>query len=734
MNLQEKSESNTNKFILFFGKRKTFILAIFAIILLCFFGVSALLLNSYYARKKEAAIPKNAKYMAGEVIVVYKEGFGPNEENHLRLSDQLKELGVINETKIFSSTEKPLKYYYRLSFSTNQNVQQTIDAILSLEGITTASANYVFSVDVIPNDPLYSRQWNLTGIDAEKAWNITKGTNTVTVAIIDSGIDYNHPDFAGRDIKKGKDFSTCALDQVQPDGTIVCLVQKPADDDPMDENGHGTHVAGIVGAATNNRIGVAGVTWQTNLLAVKVMAPNGSGSIADVLQGIEYAINNNAKVINLSLGGPGTCQLFNPLFAFAKQKGIAVVAAVGNKGQELVSDTPAICDNVITVGSIDQSKNRSVFSNWGDKVMIAAPGTDILSLKAQNCRISACFDPQKIVDSNYLIMSGTSMATPHVSGSLALLIERNPDKSISDIKNCLFSGASSITSDLPIGKLLNINESLRICGGVLPSNTPVPTSIPTPTTKPGTPTIPSPTKVVEFPGSCSVSLVSSDQTQQGYNLVNLSYSGTGGYVYLQIGQKGSAKQNGNLFEQNGWFSQNSVKGIGNADLAKKKSTDNIGEKYDSTTVFVSSWFYDNVFTPSLFQIYNWIKAYKKNPTVSTTSTNPSDFIQGTDTAWWYLLDVCDGSKDSCDVKNVKVKIPKDTGAWVFCSVRTVPLDNLVCIGNPICSYNGGPDIGAQSDWACKAWIRSCSESDFIQFDPNITGVNVGSFKPRNIKK
>lgn len=283
------------------------------------------------------------------------------------------------------------------------------------------------------------------------------------------------------------------------------------------------------------------------------------------------------------------------------------------------------------------------------------------------------------------------------------------------------------------------SNPLPTCGPTtLPNRTPTPTTrpgFPTPTTKPSvSPTISASPTPLQASTTCSVNISSVNETQKDYNLINISYSGVGGTVELNMGQKGTqGKENGNRYSTFGFFSENNARGIGANDISRKKSK-NAGEYNTSTTVYTKPGFGGEPnFTLAPFKIYDWQKQYKKNPSISNTSTTPSDFISGTQTAWWYLISFCNGYSKSCSQNNIQVRIPKNISTFFFCGVRdyTPGKEALKCIGNPICSYNDGPDIGIQPNYACKAWKVSCSPTDFVSFTPNQRGVNVGSFTPTN---
>lgn len=235
-----------------------------------------------------------------------------------------------------------------------------------------------------PNDPSLSSQWGITKVGAPTAWNTALGINT-TVAVVDTGVDYGHPDLVGR-VDKGYDFVA-------------------NDANPMDENNHGTHVAGIIAAATNNGIGIAGMAPSARILAVRVLNSSGSGYDSWLASGITYAADKGAKVINLSVGAStGTTTLRNALL-YAVNKGAVVTCAAGNNGTGTLL-YPAAWSECLSVGASDSNDARASFSNYGTNLDVMAPGTRILST---------------VRAGGYQYWSGTSMATPFVSGVAALL-------------------------------------------------------------------------------------------------------------------------------------------------------------------------------------------------------------------------------------------------------------------------------------------------------------------------
>jgi len=263
------------------------------------------------------------------------------------------------------------------------------------------------------NDPYFSKQWGLTKIQAEQAWPTATGAG-VTVAVVDTGVDLGHPDLAAHIVSSGRDF----VDN---------------DNSAQDENGHGTHVAGIAAAVTGNGIGVAGTAPDASILPVRVLDEEGSGSTDQIAAGIRYAADNGADVINLSLGYlsgvdkviliTGEVQPVYDAIDYAHSKGVVVVAAAGNDSFPLCSE-PSGHPDVVCVGATDQRDARSWFSN-SDATMtsqyLVAPGGDGLTCASDifstYLRSAESFCS---TEAGYEALAGTSMATPFVSGVAAL--------------------------------------------------------------------------------------------------------------------------------------------------------------------------------------------------------------------------------------------------------------------------------------------------------------------------
>lgn len=445
---------------------------------------------------KQDIFYRDAPYAEDQLIVKYKDTY--TLEEILKLKNSLEGLGVISQKKVFDSESPDLKNIYLLTFEEGVDLKKAALELSKLSEIEAVGANYIIKAQESPNDPGYDRQWDLVKIQMPEAWEVNKGSNNIKVAVIDTGIDYNHQDFAGRNIIKGPDLTRCSSYQELSGGRVKCLTPKAPDSDPIDNDnrGHGTHVAGTIGAVTNNNAGVAGVNWNITLMAIKTNGGiHGDGYVDDVLEGIRYAVDNGAKVINMSLSAPLPCDNENVIgykeaLKYASDHNVTVVVAAGNGTKDARQESPGSCGGVITVGSIDANDNRAPSSNYGPKVDISAPGINILSTMPSN---------------NYGYKNGTSMAAPHVAGVAALMLSVKPNLTPAQIKDCLIRSADPINTDQPVGPRLNAFKALTTCSN-LPTQTPTPTPTQTPTPSPTLTTSPTePGSVTAPPGSSATS-------------------------------------------------------------------------------------------------------------------------------------------------------------------------------------------------------------------------------------
>ena len=270
-----------------------------------------------------------------------------------------------------------------------------------------AEPNYIAHAIMTPNDPGWGNQWGPAKIRCPEAWDIFTGNDDVIIAVIDTGVDYNHPDLAGKVIK-GYDFCN-------------------NDDDPMDDYGHGTHCSGIASAIGNNGVGIAGVTWGAKVLAVKFLNSGGSGSYANGAAAIIYAADHGANVLSNSWGGSGDSQAVHDAVDYAWNHGCLFVAAAGNTGGGLLY--PALFANAMAVSATDSGDNLADFSSRGDKIEVAAPGVGVYST---------------LPGGSYASWSGTSMACPHVAGLAGLIMSYNRDKTSAEVRQIICASAKDL--------------------------------------------------------------------------------------------------------------------------------------------------------------------------------------------------------------------------------------------------------------------------------------------------
>jgi thermitase len=250
------------------------------------------------------------------------------------------------------------------------------------DGIATATE--------IPNDPLFPSQWGALQINSPESWNVSSGSPSSLVAVLDTGVEHTHPDLDGQLIT-GYDFVN-------------------DDADPSDDNGHGTAMTGIIAARANNGIGVAGIASASQVLPIKVLDANGSGLYSTIATGIIYAADHGARVVNLSLAGTSSSDVLQSAVDYARAHDAIVVAAAGNSGKDAPT-YPAALDGVVAVAATDQNERRAYFSNYGSWVSLSAPGVNVITTS---------------VDGDYVGATGTSPATALTSGAFALLLAANP--------------------------------------------------------------------------------------------------------------------------------------------------------------------------------------------------------------------------------------------------------------------------------------------------------------------
>ncbi|MCK4642170.1 peptidase S8 [bacterium] len=289
------------------------------------------------------------------------------------------------------------------------------DLAIEKYGLDLFEKDHLKKINFIPNDTLYADyQWNMERIGFEDYSDISIGSPSVIVAVVDTGIDLDHPDLAANLVT----------------GRNLILADSGGNPysptNPDDDHGHGTHCAGTVGAIANNNLGVVGVAPGVSIMPIKVLADDGYGYDSDIAEGVRWAADNGADVLSMSIGGGTGTTILAEAVDYAYGNGCVVIAATGNEGKSSI-DYPSLYTNVIAVGASDYSDGRSSYSNYGEGMDIVAPGGDPVDGPADwNNWIASTYN-----NGDYAWSSGTSMACPHVAGAAALLVSlgfTNPDQ------------------------------------------------------------------------------------------------------------------------------------------------------------------------------------------------------------------------------------------------------------------------------------------------------------------
>jgi subtilisin family serine protease len=286
---------------------------------------------------------------------------------------------------------------------------RVIAALSNNPNFEFAEPDYIANVILTPNDPYYAAyQWHLPKVSAPTAWDTTTGSASVTIAVVDSGVQANHPDLAGR-VLAGYDFVN-------------------NDADASDDYGHGTAVAGVAAARGNDGIGTVGAAWNVAILPVKTMNSSGSGSHSAIANGINYSADRGARIINLSLGGTASSRTLQNSVNYANGKGCILIAAAGNEGSS-TAVYPAAYNGVTAVSALNQADALASFSSYGSFVDISAPGESITTTW---------------VNGSYVTISGTSFSSPLVAGVAALALSVNSSLSNTAVASLLTSNADDL--------------------------------------------------------------------------------------------------------------------------------------------------------------------------------------------------------------------------------------------------------------------------------------------------
>ncbi|RME91419.1 MAG: tandem-95 repeat protein [Verrucomicrobia bacterium] len=419
------------------------------------------------------AIANQPRWREGEVLVRFREEPTPaGRKRFLALAgveaEELPLLQPASRRGLTSPGRPAPPRLHRLRLAPGQSMATALARLREQPDVAYAEPNYLVRLCVQPspprqpNDFALPRQWALdnTGqlngtadadIHALAAWNLTTGSRDVRIAIIDSGVDYFHPDLEANiwvnpgeipgngldDDRNGYIDDVHGFDFVSHDG------------DPMDDQGHGTHVAGIVGAVTDNDLGVAGICWQASIMALKAFDENGEAPVSDVVEAIEYAVANGARLINASWGTPDLSLALQDAIRAATEAGVLMISAAGN-GRTDEPFYPSALPEVVSVAATDPKDARARFSNYGDQVDLAAPGYLIYST---------------LPNARYDFLSGTSMAAPHVTGVAALVLSLHPELTPAQLLDILRNAVDPIRTDHPLGTgRLNALKAVQVAG------------------------------------------------------------------------------------------------------------------------------------------------------------------------------------------------------------------------------------------------------------------------------
>lgn len=363
------------------------------------------------------------EYVPGRLIVKFADGTSPDVAKRV-----LARAGADLEARV-----DPLDV--RIVDVPRDETRDAIEAVTASPAVVYVERDVaVQTFGTIPNDTLWGEQWGPLVVDAPNAWDLSRGSPSVVVAVLDTGVDPAHPDLQGS-LVAGYDFVN-------------------GDADPVDDEGHGTASAGVIAARTNNGSGQAGICWHCSLMAVKVLDAKGEGSMSDVAAGIVWAVDRGARVINMSLGGPATTQTLADAVAYATDKGAVLVAAAGNSGTSEPS-YPAALDGVIGVAGTTRTDELYSWSNFGPWVYVAAPGCNVAPY----------------LNGEYVNFCGTSSATPIVAGIAGLILSARPKATRRQVEDALAQSALGLGSAVRHGRV-SAQRALEALGAEVPAVAP----------------------------------------------------------------------------------------------------------------------------------------------------------------------------------------------------------------------------------------------------------------------
>jgi subtilase family protein/fervidolysin-like protein len=368
-----------------------------------------------------------------QLLVRFEQGTSPDV-----VTDVLARAGVVPESRINHTGTRVVD----VPPTERSAALAALDASRAVEYVESDPVLSAF--ETVPNDVYWPAQSGARKVALPRAWDVAHGSMNVVVAVLDTGVDFTHPDLGGASVP-GYDFVN-------------------GDAEPSDDQGHGTAVAGVAAARTNNREGLAGICWLCSVMAVKVLDASGTGNTSTIAQGIVWATDHGADVINLSLGGPASTQTLALAVDYAASKGVTLVAAAGNSGTSS-RVYPAAYPAVVSVAATDDSDQRYSWSNYGSWVQVAAPGCNVAPVPA----------------SSYGDFCGTSSATPVVAGLAGLALSAKPDANKVALEGAIRSSAVPIQAGVQYGRV-EAAQTLSVLGVQAPTAPTPPSSAPPPVT------------------------------------------------------------------------------------------------------------------------------------------------------------------------------------------------------------------------------------------------------------
>ncbi|NNE67245.1 MAG: S8 family serine peptidase [Pyrinomonadaceae bacterium] len=437
-----------------------------AVALVSFAGIAGTIIRNQgtneYETDKEIRKPvsavREAKQNEPEVLVKFKPGIELSEikriinRNNDRIEDEIENVkNLISIDDLDNVNAKDVAKQYRqmsdLVVYAEPNFKIELDPVGDISPVTARAEN-----PLTPNDPMFGEQWALNNsgqdggkakadIGALKAWLKTQGSEDIVVAVLDTGVDFAHTDLSENIWFRPDNIPAYVDDEIGMIDDKNGFNADANDGNPMDDNGHGTHCAGIIGAEGNNNLGITGVNWKVEIMPLKFLGSGGFGSTKNAIEAINYAIDRkkagvNVRVINASWGSTLYSKALEDAIRAAGEQGILFVAAAGNNStdNDRRPHYPSNYDlpNVISVAALDRNDQLASFSNYGAKtVHIAAPGKEIVSTWLNN---------------QFREASGTSMATPQVAGVAALIIAGNPEIDVEGLRTKLLASVDQLDS------------------------------------------------------------------------------------------------------------------------------------------------------------------------------------------------------------------------------------------------------------------------------------------------